>query len=110
MADLFLKSYWNDLRCFTLFPKRYKTPQGLSAEHWHKVTREYGNMQKRLRQSDMRWRIITYDDGRRELAYLKERSGGLLTGMTPAIYRGIIFPKMIRIGQFAHIKDIRIAF
>lgn len=89
-----------------LFHKRYKTPQGKSRAYWSKVMRRYGNTQKELSSTDWRWRIVTYDDGRRELFYLKERAGGILTGKYPAIYRGIIFPKLIGYGTFAHIKSI----
>lgn len=103
-----LKSYWNDLRCFTLFRKRYKTPQKKSAKYWHAVARDYGNTQKKIAQSGCRWRIIMYYDGRRELAYLRVRKVGILH--SAGLYQGIIFPRRIGIGQYAHIKDIRIAF
>lgn len=93
-----------------IFHKRYKTPQGKSRAYWQGVMRRYSNTQKELSSTDYRWRIITYDDGRRELAYLKERAGGLFTGRYPAIYRGIIIPRMIDYGTYAHIKKITLAF
>ena len=93
-----------------LFHKRYKPPKGKSRAYWQGVMRRYGNTQKELSSTSYRWRIITYDDGRRELAYLKERAGGLLTGISPAIYRGFIFPRLIGYGTYAHIKTIKLAF
>ena len=93
-----------------LLHKRYKTPQGRPREFWRKVMRDYGNEQKMIRESGYRWRIITFNDGRRELSYLRERKGGFFTGIYPAIYRGIIIPRLLTYGTFAHIKSITIAF
>jgi len=105
-----LQHYLADLRCLTLFPKRYDAPQGRTKEYWSAIMRDYSNEQKRLRSTDYRWYIISFDDGRRELAYLKVRAGGLLTGKYPAIYRGILIPRMLRYETYAHITKIRLAF
>ena len=105
-----LQSYIHDLKCLTLFPKRYKTPQGKSSEYWGQVMRRYDNMGKKISCSDYHWRIITYDDGREELAYLRVLKGGLFSGLSSAIYRGPFIPHMISYGTFSHITDIRLAF
>lgn len=74
------------------------------------VAQRYGDMQKKILSSDFHWRIITYDDGHKELAYLRVLQGGLFSGMYPAIYRGLIIPHRIGHGTFSHIKNIRLAF
>lgn len=99
-----------DLRYLTPFPRRYKPPGGRPLVFWDKVMSSYGDTQKGLAYSGYRWRVICFDDGRKELAYLKVRAGGLLTGKTPAIYRGIIIPRLLTYATFAHIKSIRLAF
>lgn len=104
-----IKHYWADLRCITLFPKRYNAlPAG--PVDWRKVSRDYGNLQKRIGSTDYRWYIITYDDGRKVLSYLRELSGGFFTGLQPAIYRGIIVPRLVTNVHFSHIREVRLAF
>lgn len=105
-----LRHYWADLRCLTIIPRHYKAPPHCPPSYWSEVMREYGNEQRSLECTDYRWRIITYDDGHKELAYLRVRKGGFLSGRFPAIYRGVIIPRMLRYGTFAHIKNIRLAF
>ena len=105
-----IKNYLADLRHFKLFPRRYKTPQGRPLSYWTEVSRRYGNTMKAINGCDYHWRIITYDDGRRELAYLRVLQDGLLSGAYPSIYKGIVIPRRISYGTFAHIKDIRLAF
>lgn len=110
MTKELLKSYLEDLRCVRLFHKRYKPPKNRSRKYWRMIMRRYGNMEKTLLGSDYRWRIITYDDGHKELAYLRVLQGGILSGAYPAIYRGIIIPRRIDYGTFAHIDSIKLAF
>lgn len=110
MTKIQLQNFFADLRYFTLFPKRYDAPKGQSQEYWRNVTRSYGNMQKRIKWSYFRWYVITYDDGHKELAYIRVLCGGIFSGLSPALYRGIIIPRMIDYSTFARIKDIKIAF
>lgn len=105
-----LKSHWADIRYLTLFPRRYKPPKGLSMDCWDAVLRRYCNMEKTISSSSLRWRVIHYDDGRKELAYLRVLQGGLFSGFAPAIYRGVIIPRMVDYGTFAHIRTIELAF
>ena len=101
---------WKDILYLKPFRKRYKAKEGLKREDWDYIMRRYGNYEKEIESSGYRWRVISYDDGRKELAYLRVLSGGIFTGRYPAIYRGIIIPKMITYQVFSHIKDIRLAF
>ena len=110
MGKEIIGRHLGDLRHLKLFPKRYKTPQGQPLSYWTEIARRYGNAEKTISSSDYHWRVIEYKDGRKELAYLRVLQGGFLTGAYPAIYRGIIFPKMLGYGTFAHIKEIRLAF
>lgn len=103
-------AYWKDLRHIRLIRKRYKPPTKMGKEYWGGVIRRYGNMQKALQCSDWHWRVIYYDDGRTELAYLRVLRGGIFSGMYSAIYRGLIIPHMIGYGTFAHITKIELAF
>ena len=99
-----------DLRRVTILPRRYDTPKGKDDAYWRERNREYADYEKVLRASDLRWRVITYDDGHEELAYLRVLQGGVFSGLYPAIYRGVILPRRIELGTWARIKDIRIAF
>lgn len=99
-----------DIKHLTLFPQRYNAPKGRDEKYWRGVSRSYGNCQKALETSDYRWRMIEYRDGHKELAYLRVLHGGILSGMYPAIYRGLIIPRRIGIGTFANIKEITLAF
>jgi hypothetical protein len=110
MDKQLMKHYWADLRCFTIFGRRYQAAQGQPFAYWDKVRRDYGLMQKRIADSDLRWRIITYDDGREELAYLRVLSGGIFSGIYPAIYRGILIPRRVTTETYSRIKSIRLAF
>ena len=104
-----LKLIWGDLRHLNPFPKRYKNPKG-DARYWSNVMRRYSNLEKEILSTDYSWYLITFDDGRKELAHLRVLSKGLFTGLYPAIYRGIFIPHRMAYGTFAHIKDIRLAF
>lgn len=99
----------NDLRHLVLFPRRYRTPQGKTEDYWNRVQRDYCNEQKRIDSSESRWFIILYKDGHEELTRLRVLQGGLLSGYSPAIYRGI-FPRLVTFGTYASIKDIYPAF
>ena len=99
-----------DLRKATILPRRYDAPKGKDDSFWGKKAGEYADYEKALLTSDSKWRVIRYDDGREELARLRVLKGGFLTGVYPAIYRGIILPRRIELGTWARIKDIRIAF
>ena len=99
-----------DLRYLTIIPKRYKAPQGKQAYYWSKVMTDYGYEQKRIENSDYRWRVITYDDGHKELAFMRVLKGGIFTGAYAAIYRGLLIPYKVSYGTFSHIESIRLAF
>lgn len=111
-----IKKVWHDLRCIKLFPKRRGIPQGVPSTrrkktyYWNSVAREYSNWCKRLSHSDYHWRIITYKDGTEELAYIKLRQGGFLSGMLPDAYRGILIPRRLGVVWYSQVKDTRIAF
>lgn len=111
-----IKKIWHDLRCFKLFPKRRGLPQEQprtrrrKTYYWNSIGREYSNWCKRLSCTDFRWFIITYKDGTEELAYIKLRQGGILSGMLPDAYRGIIIPRQLGVVWYSNVKDIRIAF
>ena len=106
-----IKYIWNDLRCVTIFPKKYRREGTTQTEaYWRGVIGRYNNMQKLLNSSDYHWRIIEYDDGHKELAYLRVLQGGLLSGLYPAIYRGVIIPRRVRYDTFSHVRRIRLAF
>ena len=105
-----IKDLMEDLRHITIFPRRYKSPKGRSAEWWREVMRRYANTEKRIESNYYHWYVIKYDDGHMETARLRVLQGGLFSGMTPAIYRGMIFPRMVDFGTYSHIKDLRLAF
>ena len=99
-----------DLRYIKLYRKRYKPPMGMTRELWSNVMRRYNNKQKDIRSSCFNWYVCSFDDGRRELMYLRVLHGGIFSGMYSAIYRGLIIPRMLDYHTFAHIKEIRLAF
>ena len=105
------QAFWNDLHYLVLFPKKYGDPPDLPQKpklrgrYWRKVMARYGDTQKKLTQKDFRWHVITFVDGRKELAYLRV----LKLGLSPAIYRGLV-PRLLTTQQYANIKNIRIAF
>lgn len=105
------RALWDDLHYLVLSPKKYGEPPDLPQEtklrgrYWRGVMARYANKQKELAQKGFRWHVITFIDGRKELAYLRV----LKLGISPAIYRGLI-PRLLTTQQYANIKDIRIAF
>lgn len=106
------RSRWADLRYLTLFPKRYGTPQGLSADDWHKLNREFGNLRKKMSGTDNRWYVITFKDGRKELSYIKVRSEGIYHNdyvRGGVLCRGII-PRRWLVTEYANVAGIKIAF
>lgn len=103
-----LTCFFRDIRHARLFPLRYGTTMGKTQEYWAKVAREHGNFKKRVDVTRYRWWVITYRDGRQELAYFRVRRavnphGGRLC-------RGIIFPRIWSVADHEHTKDIRLAF
>lgn len=104
------KNFLSDLRYLTLFPRRYRTSGRRPADYWHEVVRDYKNAEKLLDSSDFRWRVLEFKDGHKELAYLRVRQGGFLSGYASAIYRGVVFPRRIDYPTFANIDRIRLAF
>ena len=105
-----LLSIIHDLRYFTLIPRRYRTARGKGEEYWSKVMRAYKNAMKEIGSMNTHWHVIEYKDGHCELAYLRVLQGGIFSGLRPAIYRGVIIPRMVRFGTFDHIDRIRLAF
>lgn len=103
--------YWQDLKHIKLFRKRYKTTHiddyDARCAYWSKVSREYYNFTKRVDCSYYHWYVITYKDGRTELAYFKvwriviPHGGRLCRGLIPR-YWGVT--------DYEHVKDIRLAF
>ena len=105
-----LQNIIDDLRHLTLFPRRYTTPKGRSKAYWGEVDRRYANEMKRIDSSVIRWRVIEFNDGHKELACLRVLKGGIFSGAYPAIYRGPLIPHRISLGTFSHIKNIHLAF
>ena len=99
-----------DLRYVKLYRKQYPVPQGKGEEYWRDVMRRYGNRMKEIRDGYYHWYVIEFKDGRKELAYLRVLHNGLFSGMCPAIYRGLLFPHLVRHAQFDAMKEIRLAF
>ena len=98
---------WKDLKYFKLFPKRYKTTHYGDKDYWHKVSRDYGNFKKRVDYSYYHWYVITFKDGRKELAYFKVWRVVIPHG--GRLCRGLI-PRYFGITDYEHVKDIRLAF
>ena len=105
-----LRYFLADLRHFTLFHRRVRVAPKLGEDGWRSELRRYGNAMKRILSSDYRWYVLEFKDGRKELAYLRVLQGGLLSGLSPAIYRGIIIPHMIDYVTWSSIDRIRLAF
>lgn len=105
------QSRLEDLRFLVLRPKKYGMPPDYPTEtmargtYWRKTIARYDTTMKRLRGRCYHWYVITYIDGRQELAYLRV----LKLGIAPAIYRGLI-PRLLSTTQYANIKNIRLAF
>ena len=106
-----LEYFFKDIRYFKLFHKKYKPTQIADykerCEYWSKVGRAYNNFKKRVDCSYYHWYVITYKDGRKELAYFKVwhiviPHGGRLC-------RGLI-PRYFGTKDYEHIQDIRLAF
>ena len=103
-----LKYILQDLRHFKLFPKRYKTTTGKSAGYWSHVHRAYGNFKKRVGNSGWHWYVVTYKDGRKELAYFRVWRFVLPHG--GRLCRGLIFPRYWSVRKYEHTKKIELAF
>lgn len=105
-----IKEIWEDLRYVTLFPRRYETRQGLDGDYWREVMHRMGNTKKKVDCCPWHWYVIEYNDGHKETTRLRVLKGGFFSGMSPALYRGAIIPKMVCVGTYDHIKSIRLAF
>lgn len=103
-----IKDFLADLRRLAVFPRRCAPPKGATSERWIEAARRYNNEMKKMENSDFRWRVIEYHDGRKELAYLRVRRSGV--GGRPAIYRGLVFPRRMERWAFFFVKRIRVAF
>lgn len=99
--------YWKDIR-YLKFPKKYGTTQGKDADYWHKVSRNYYNFEKRVDTCGWHWYVITFKDGRKELAYLKVHRAIIPHG--GRLCRGLIFPRYWGVDQYEHTKEITLAF
>lgn len=99
-----------DLRYFKLFRKRYKTTRIENrkerADYWHKVAHDYYCFRKRVDCCGWHWYVITYKDGRRELAYFNVWR---LVNPQGNLCRGII-PRYWTTHEHEHVKNIRLAF
>ena len=102
---------WKDIRYFRLFHKRYKTTQIADykerCEYWDKVSSDYERFKEWVDDSEFHWYVITYKDGRKELAYF--RVWHLVIPQGGRLCRGLI-PRHFWITHYEHIKDIRLAF
>lgn len=99
-----------DLRHLTIFPRKYTAPKKKAADYWTGIVKEYKNTEKVLDSSDFHWRVLEFADGHKELAYLRVLQGGLLSGYSSAIYRGLVIPRRIDYVTFSNIDRIRLAF
>lgn len=117
----------NDLRHFVLFPKRYRQapadcpprcypkedPEGYRAwaDYWRQVRIARYGMEHRVKESDYHWYVVTFKDGRKELAYLKYRTLFYkYADSKGAVCRGVLFTRPLRAVWVAHVKDISLAF
>ena len=105
-----IKEIWEDLRYVTLFPRRYDTRQGMGVDYWQAVSRRLLQTKSKVSRCAWSWYVIEYEDGHKETTRLRVIKGGLFGGMGAALYRGAVIPRMVHIGTFDHIKDIRLAF
>ena len=88
--------------------KRYRPTGGMTADYWHKVAHNYYNLKKRVGCSSDHWYVITYKDGRKELAYLKVRYS--LRPHGGRLCRGVILPSYWGVTDFEHARNIELAF
>lgn len=107
-----MTQFMQDICYFKLFPKRYKTTQIADRKarevYWRKVGRAYGNFKKSVDCTDYHWYVITFKDGRKELAYF--RIWRIVIPHGGRLCRGIIFPRYWSPMQYEHVKEIRLAF
>lgn len=98
-----------ELRRLTIRPRRYRAAI-MEADRWRELIRRYGNTEKRIRSSASRWYIIRYVDGHEELTMLRVLQNGLFSGLSPAIYRGLLVPRLVDYATFSNVDGIRLAF
>ena len=105
-----IKHFFADLRYLTLFPRRYEARPGMTHADWKDLRAHYAGDMKKLANTHYRWRVITYDDGHKELVYLRVLRGGIVSGGYPGIYRGIIIPRLVKYATYSRMVESRIAF
>lgn len=112
MTNMINEYFWQDLRYFKPFRKRYKTTwiedHDKRCEYWSKVSKDYYNFKKRVDCSEFHWYVITYKDGRKELAYFK--IWRIVVPHGGRLCRGAIIPRYWGVTDYEHVKDIRLAF
>jgi len=105
-----IKNMMNDFRHITLFPRRYRSPRGKSEEWWRGVMKRYFNAEKRIDSCDYQWYVLQFEDGHLETTRLRVLQGGIFSGFSPAIYRGMVIPRLVDFATFSRIKDFWLAF
>ena len=103
-----LTCFLKDIRHLTLFPKRYELTHYGDENYWHKVSTDLWNFKKRVKSNAYNWYVVTYKDGRQELAYF--RVWYLIIPRRGRLCRGILYPRLWGIQRHEHVKDIRLAF
>lgn len=107
-----IKYFLEDARYFKLFPKRYKTTwiedRKEREVYWRDVRRRYNNFRKRVDCSIYHWYVITYKDGRKELAYFS--IWRMVDPHAGRLCRGLLFPRFWGTDKFEHTVDISVAF
>ena len=105
-----IKNMIGDLRHVKLFTRRYRSPKGKGEEWWRGVMNRYYNAEKRIDSCEHRWYVLQYEDGHLETTRLRVLQGGFFSGFSPAIYRGLVIPRLVDFATFAHVKDFWLAF
>lgn len=113
-----MRAILRDLRYFVLFPKRYKKPIEPApedykqwAEYWRGERRRAGNLYKKMACSCSHWHVVTYKDGRQELAFFWTIPPGFsCRGSAATLYRGLLWPRIISAREVRNYKSTRIAF
>ena len=102
---------WDDLR-YIKIPKKYGLPPNQPTKkaergrYWDDVLRRYNDTCKWIQSQDYHWYVLTFTDGRKELAFLRIRK----RRWSEVICRGLIIPRLLSTIQYASISDIRLAF
>lgn len=100
-----------DLRYFRLFPRGKHPYPKLSRQERADKVREYNNFRHKMTSSCYHWYVLTYLDGKRELAYLKVHFGLFYyETRNGCLRRGLFFSRMWGLEDYMKLKDIRLAF